>query len=134
MSIIVKYLHYDNTDGSVLGYTMQSSIKPLGHYLEDYELPSEIENIEDFNIDYYTVQEVSGSMELVEKTQTEKDEVDADKLALSNTGNRKTETLNLNYDFLETLYKDFTSLPTELQTVLASWKAEMDIIWTNYPE
>lgn len=129
----VKYLKYE-ADGTIIGITLLGNVPTSSLYLEDCELPAEIEKIEDFDMNYYKVEEVEGTLQVVEKTQTEKDQVDSDNLTVSNTNNRKSQTLELAYDFFETLYKDWDNLNTEIKTVLAPWKTEMDTIWTNYPE
>ena len=129
----VKYVKYE-ADGTITGITLIGKAPTTGLYLEDCELPQGIDKIEDFYMDYHKVQEVEGTLQVVAKTQTEKDAYDAEKLAESNTNNRKGATLDLTYDFFETLYKDWDNLNTEIKTVLAPWKTEMDTIWTNYPE
>lgn len=126
--MILKYLYYDNTDGSILGYDIITTGEPAGYYLENQEVA------DDFDIDYYKVVDVSGTMTLQERNQTEKDQVDADRVTETNRSDRLTETEALLYDFFKLLKEGWSGLDSGLTTALADWKTAIDQIWTDHPE
>lgn len=128
MIMKVKYLHYDNTDGSVTGYTIDSALPPTGYYLKDQTLDS------DFDDECYEVVDVGGVMTLQEKTQTEQDAVLAARTAANNLQERKKEVAALSYTFYKALKDNWATLPSTLTAALTDWKTSMDTIWTDHPE
>lgn len=126
--MILKYLFYDNNDGSIIGYALTSNFEPTGYYLENQEVA------DDFDMDYYKVVDVSGTMTLQEKNQTEKDQVDADRVTETNRSARLEETEATLYDFFKLLKAGWGSLDSGFTTALADWKTAIDQIWTDHPE
>ena len=126
--MLIKYLYYDNTTGDITGYDIATNVKPDGDYLEDQTVD------DDFDIDYYEVVDVSGTMTLQERSQAEKDQVDADRVTETNRSDRLTETEALLYDFFKLLKEGWSGLDSGLTTALADWKTAIDQIWTDHPE
>ena len=124
----VKYLHYDNTDGSILGYTTFSDVKPQGYYLEDEELP------DDYDDEYYEVVDNSGQMVLQKKNQTEIDAIDDARTDAENLSARTGEVQDLSYTFYKALKDNWATLDSGFTTALSAWKTSMDQIWTDHPE